>query len=141
MPEEAGGLRDWVGPLCQIAVNWNTRDRNVPLRTQFETANPDLVDEARFKALVRERLLQDPTLMAAWQGYSQDKRVMPSPYIEGRAVGYFKDVMRHGVRTHKKLVNACADFIYREACWILDHGQPPWFGAIPDPAIVTSVRI
>ena len=111
MREKAQDDSDWVDPLCQIAVNWKTRDRNLPLRTQFETANPDLVDDARFKALVRERLLQDPALMAAWQGYSEDKRVMPSPYIEGRAVGYFKDLKRQGVRTHKKLVNACADFI------------------------------
>jgi hypothetical protein len=92
----------------------------VTIRRLFEEARPDLSDRRVFEALLTARLAGDPDLIEAWQGYSWDKRSSPSPYLDGLEVGFFdhdrRDVVRHSDRAM-----ACADFVFREASWVLLH--------------------
>jgi hypothetical protein len=93
------------------------------IREAFEHADPDLSD-VRFKTVVRNRLKDDPSLIESWQNYSYDKRSSPSPYLDRNRVGFFEVVDGHpkrsAVRNHKNPTDACVDFIYREAAWVLE---------------------
>jgi hypothetical protein len=111
-----------VEALCQIALNWKTG--RLSIRQHFQNASPDLSDN-RFGAFIRAYLSRHPALINAWQGYSEDKRTAPSPYLDGRTVGFF-DVLggegRHqDVRRYQDRAKACTDFIYREAMWVLQN--------------------
>src|ERR1700737_1707173 len=86
---EDSAAPEWVGPLCQIALNWKKGDRSIV--QHFGNASPDLSDK-RFPALVRAYLSHHPALINAWQGYSEDKRTSPSPYLDRRPVGFFEGV-------------------------------------------------
>ena len=111
----------WLEPLVWIAID---RRHGPSIRELFETAQPDLSDP-RFEELVRERLANDPALIAAWQGYSDDKRTSSGPYLDRNRVGFFDisgEPRRSAVRNHKNPVDACADFIHREAASVLERG-------------------
>ena len=49
-----------------------------------------------------------------WQAYSYDKRTRPSPYLDDCEVGYL-DGKRRDVKRYEDRLDACADFIVREA--------------------------
>jgi hypothetical protein len=68
---------------------------------------------------VEQRLRRDAGLVEAWQGYSWDKRTSPSPYLDGVEVGFY-DGGRRDVATHRDEASACADFLFREASWVLN---------------------
>lgn len=106
----------WVEPLCLIAQEWNTGDRSI--RQQFERASPDLSDAARAQALIRHRLAEEPAIAEAWQIYSYEKRSRPRHYLDDCEVGYFDGKRRSVVRYDDRL-DACADFIVREARSVL----------------------
>jgi hypothetical protein len=113
---------EWVKPLCDIALNW--KKGSLSIRQHFQNASPDLSD-GRFRAFVGAHLSHRPALITAWQGYSEDKRTSPSPYLDGRKVGFFEVSDREGrrkhVRQYRDRATACADFIYREAMWVLEN--------------------
>jgi len=92
---------------------------SVLLRQLFGRASPDLSDAARAAALIRLRLGEDPALAEAWQTYSCDKR--SRPYLDDCEVGLFDGKRREVVRYEDRL-DACADFIIREARWVLGYG-------------------
>jgi len=121
---EDSAAPEWVEPLCQIALNWKKGDRSIV--QHFGNASPDLSDK-RFPALVRAYLSHHPALINAWQGYSEDKRTSPSPYLDGRTVGFFEvldgKVRHRDVRRYRDRASACADFIFREALWVLAKRQ------------------
>lgn len=86
-------------------------------------AAPD-VDDPRLESLIRARLAAEPALIDAWEAYAYDERATPSPYMDRTRVGFLS--MQHGravdedVRVHETMVDACADFIRREAAWLLE---------------------
>lgn len=62
--------------------------------------------------------------MTAWQAYSDDQRGTPSSYLRGLEVGFAdieeRKLVRRAVVRHRDQAAACADFIRREAAWVLD---------------------
>jgi hypothetical protein len=124
--EATGAKPLWLEPLVRVALDW--REGSSSIRQLFEQAAPDLSDP-RFEWLVRERLRNDPALIDAWQNYSYDKRGSPSPYLDRNRVGFFEVVgeqpTHSAVRNHKNPVDACADFIHREAAWVLERRNAP----------------
>jgi hypothetical protein len=124
MPKSSNVNEDvpgWLEPLCRIPLEFRSGPHSI--LHLFELAKPDLTD-ARFASLVRARLGRDPELIKAWQDYSYDKRTDSGPYMEEGRVGFF-DIFegqgrRSDVRNHKHLAEACVDFIYREAAWVIE---------------------
>ncbi len=70
----------WVDATCTIAESWRTS--GLSIREHFQRAAPDLGDEADFVAVVSRHLRSQPELTQAWQGYVDDKRGTPSPYLD-----------------------------------------------------------
>jgi hypothetical protein len=115
----------WVDRLCRIAFDFRTAQ--VSIRDLFVSAAPDLRDP-RLPDLLRDKLASEPPTVEAWLQYSNDKRGAPSPYMDGVEVG-FADLVngrldRRDVRRHSSGDEACADFIHREALWVLERRQP-----------------
>nr|WP_062331569.1 hypothetical protein [Herbidospora sakaeratensis] len=109
---------DWVNALCDIPLAVG----EVPVAVQMAPARPHLSDRDAFLAAVRRRLDARPELVGAWQGYSFDKRTGAGPYLDLRPgscrVGFYDDGF-HDVTVHADAAGACADFIHREAVWVL----------------------
>ncbi len=97
----------------------------------FQAAAPPLDDEDPFRAVVLEELRRRPELIEQWVHYSLDKRSVPSPYIvdgDGREatiweVGIYDIGGAYDVVRYTDGSAACADFLYREATWVL-RGKP-----------------
>jgi hypothetical protein len=67
-------------------------------------------------------------LIEAWQAYSWDKRTSSGPALEQHRVSFVVSdpiFSRLDVRQYEELVDACADFIYREAFAVLVDSSPP----------------
>jgi len=105
-----------VSGLVTIALTWRTGDRSI--RDHFAAAAPDLDDPGSLLNAIRDELVADPHLLPAWQTYSYDKRSSPSPYLDGQEVGFY-DGGSHDVVRYDDPVDACSDFICREAVWVL----------------------
>jgi hypothetical protein len=126
---------DWVDRLCQVPLTF--RAGNLSLREVFVDAGPPLCDRGLFLSAVVSWLREHPDLVDIWRGYSEDKRTGRGPYFgNGKAalevgfletevdyVGPFEAVAKKvewlDVRLHTDPVEACADFIYREAVLVL----------------------
>jgi len=111
-----------VSGLVSIAQTWRAGDHSI--RELFQVAAPELDDADSLRAAVREALTADGALLAAWQTYSYDKRSSPSPYLDGGEVGFY-DGGRHDVVTYVDPLDACADFICREAAWVVRRERTP----------------
>jgi hypothetical protein len=75
---------------------------------------------------VREVLEREPQLVDAWHNYSYDKRSTPSLYLDGTEVGFYDtEPGRSDVNTYDDALAACAEFICREAAWVL-HRTRRW---------------
>lgn len=111
---------DWVGSLCRLPLTFRGGEETI--LELFELARPYLNDQPGFLASATAQLLADVHLVDAWQRYSADKRTSKGPYFgrEGEPfeVG-FHDAGFHDVRICTDPAVACADFIYREAAWVL----------------------
>ncbi len=110
------GVPTWVESVATIAYRW--REPGTTLRSLFEDARPNLSDRRVFETSVADRLKRDPGLVDAWQTYSWDKRTSRGPYFDGLEVGFF-DRDRRDVIEHRDRASACADFLFREASWVL----------------------
>ena len=127
------GSPAWLEPLLRIPLDHRTG--TLSIRQLFERAGP-AVDDSRFPSLVRSRLSNDPDLIDAWQAYSHDKRATPNPYLDGREVGFVEILdgrpRSTDIRRYDDLADACADFINREAVWVLEErrvaGLQSWDG-------------
>jgi hypothetical protein len=111
----------WLEPLVRLPVD--LKKGGVSVVDLMRRAAPDLED-ARLESLVRARLASEPALVDAWEVYAYDQRDTPSPYMDRTKVGFLS--MENGravdedVRVHDSMVDACADFIRREAGWVLE---------------------
>ena len=105
-------VEDLVNVPVSLRVSGNS------IQTQFEAAAPDLDDVDALRQAVHEALLDHPELVDAWQTYSYDKRSSPSPYLDGSEVGFY-DQGRENIIRYDDLSAACADFICREAAWVV----------------------
>jgi hypothetical protein len=110
------GVPTWVESVATIAYRW--REPGTTVRDLFEDARPNLSDRRVFETSVADRLKRDTGLVDAWQTYSWDKRTSRGPYFDGRDVGFF-DRDRRDVIKHQDRASACADFLFREASWVL----------------------
>ena len=106
----------WVDRVCCVPRDFWGDKTIIGL---FREASPDLSDRQRFIELVSGYLDRHEELLETWQTYSYDKRSSPSPYLDGTEVGFFSGE-RTNVRRYEKSLDACADFIYREASWVLE---------------------
>ena len=88
----------------------------------FTGSGVDLRDRERFLVLIRRYLAEEPLLVEEWQRYCYDKRTSPSPYLDGREVGFY-DAGRRDVVTYDDPVDTCAAFLYREASWVLERDR------------------
>lgn len=110
----------WVERTCRIAKSWRIGAESV--REHFQRAAPDLSDEPSFLAAVRGHLRSQPELVHAWQSYVDDKRGTPSPYLDLRSaeVGWMNTRgKREDISRHDDEFDAAAQFIWREANWVL----------------------
>ena len=114
----------WVEKLCAIAFRWKTG--NASIRMLFEAASPELTNRDEFLGAVAGWLRQHPELIDEWYGYAVDKRVDRGPYFkfgdEGGCaeVGFYDPDRGYlDVMHHSDPADACADFLWREANWIL----------------------
>jgi hypothetical protein len=113
---EDNGAGRWVERLCQVPEALQAG--NLAIRAAFRQADPDLTDRVSAMALIRRHLSEKPHLVDAWQKYSYDKRSSPSPYLDQTEVGFYD----HGYEDVDKFDNradACAEFVFREAAWVL----------------------
>ena len=89
------------------------------IRDLLIAAAPDLTDYHFVIDLVRMRLGDDPSLVDDWQIYSYDKRSSPILYLDDTEVGFF-DREKKNRRTYRHPADACAQFIFAEAAWVLE---------------------
>lgn len=68
---------------------------------------------------VLSMLQHRPDMIAAWQGWSWDKRWTPSPYLDGLEVGHY-DGGSTKVRLHTSPARASADFVVAEVRWLVE---------------------
>lgn len=113
-------MTDWVGALCRLPLTF--RAGGATIMKLFEPARPCLTDRSGFLNAVTDQLRTDVHLIDAWHGYSLNKRTSRGPYFGHQAepleVGFY-DSGFHDVQIHADPAAACADFIYREAVWVL----------------------
>lgn len=100
-----------------VALFRRTDDRSI--RDLFEAAAPpqDVTYEV-LRAAVEEQVRRNPAVVEAWQTYSYDKRGTPSHYLDGTEVGFYDGAVQDVIR-HANPVDACVDFICREAQRVL----------------------
>ena len=88
----------------------------------FRQAGPDL-DAPELDGWIGSELLAVPSLRAAWQEYSYDKRGTPSPFLDGRRVGFVTVIdgraLERDVEVFESELEACTRYIQREAAWVL----------------------
>lgn len=125
MGDTPKGPPGWLERLCRIAVD--SKASSASIRELFTRAAPNLEDP-QFVERIRGRLAEEPGLIEAWQQYSYAKRGTPSPYLDGLEVGFAEMVdgklETRDVRRRSSRTEACADFIRREALWVLQRQQP-----------------
>ena len=132
---------DWVDRLCRVPLTF--RAGQMSLLEVFREPGAPLSDRAQFLRTVESWLREHPEFVEVCQRYSEDKRTGRGPYFgTGRAaleVGFLRtDVTYVGpfeaianrvecvdVRLHGDPIEACADFIYREADWVLTRPRVP----------------
>lgn len=102
--------------LIDVAAQRTSANRSI--RGLLEAADPNLDDPEALRSAIRDALFAEPEAVEAWQTYSYDKRSGPSPYLDDREVGFY-DHARTDVVRHADRLDACADFICREAFWVL----------------------
>lgn len=110
----------WVEALIRIPEQYRSGEASI--RDLFTEAAPDLSDANAFIVDVVARLRAEPTLIDRWQNYSYDKRSSPSPYLEGCEVGFY-DAGSRDVTKHEEAAEACGEFIFREANWVLNRAR------------------
>jgi hypothetical protein len=118
-------MTDWVELTCRLPLVFRTGEKSI--RQLFEPALNHLDDPATFLAAINNWLREHPDLIHAWEAYCTDKRTGRGPYFDrdSLAVGFYDPsagpvaAPNRDARLHVDPVEACADFIYREAAWVL----------------------
>jgi hypothetical protein len=114
----------WVEAICGLPLVYGSGEKSI--RQHFEPARARLGDRAAFLAAVGGWLRRHPDLIDAWQRYCEDKRTAgPCLDLQSLEVGVYEaSTGRRDVRRYANPVDCCAEFIYREAIWVLGT-QPP----------------
>ena len=107
----------WTEGLCNVALVWRTGDMSI--RERFIEADPPRDNWDELRTELERYLGRQPELVQAWQGFSDDQRGSPAPFMSGAIVGFIDDG-REDVTEHQTTVEACADFITRQTAWVLD---------------------
>jgi hypothetical protein len=108
-----------VETICILPLVYRTGEKSI--REHFEPARPHLANRPAFLSAVGARLRKQPDLIDAWQRYCQDKRTT-GPYLDvgSLEVGIYEVASGcREVSVHASPVEACADFIHREASAVL----------------------
>jgi hypothetical protein len=115
------GLRGWAAQVCHLPTAF--REGGSSIRELFEPAAAHLDDRGGFVQAVSAWLREEPALIDVWLTYSADKRAhgpflsQDSPAVE---VGFYDpESGRRDITRHSGPIEACADYIYREAAWVL----------------------
>jgi hypothetical protein len=106
----------WADRVCCVPRDFLGDQTIIGL---FREASPDLSDRQRFIELVSSYLNLHQELIETWQNYSYDKRLSPSPYLDRTEVGFYSGGHRN-VQHYEKTLDAGADFMHREATWVLE---------------------
>ncbi|MET3568179.1 hypothetical protein ABIC47_003695 [Leifsonia sp. 563] len=99
-----------VEALCGIPVT--SKGWKGSFRDLFDLALPAISDRRVTVGEMRRILADQPELIDAWEGFSEDNRSTPAPYLRGTEVGDF-DGSYSSVIIHEDRVSACIDFIFR----------------------------
>jgi hypothetical protein len=118
-------MTDWVELICCVPLGFRTGEKSI--RQLFEPALAHLDDRATFLAAINRWLREHPDLIHAWEAYCTDKRTGRGPCFDLNSVAVtFYDssagataAPHRDKRLHTDPAKACADFIYREAAWVL----------------------
>ncbi|GAC1611306.1 MAG: hypothetical protein NVS3B26_23310 [Mycobacteriales bacterium] len=110
-------MSHWADGLTTIPVRFHSGHQSLGEIFE-ESAPPPGTSLEAVRVAVAERVLDNPTLVEAWQVYSCDKRSSPSPFMDGHEVGFF-DGGKQDTATHTTPADACVDFICREMEWVL----------------------
>jgi hypothetical protein len=99
-----------VEALCDIPITssgWKGSFRDL-----FDLSSPALADRRATVGEMRRILTDQPELIDAWEGFSEDNRSTPAPYLRGNEVGDF-DGSYSSLIVHEDRVGACIDYIFR----------------------------
>jgi hypothetical protein len=110
---------DWVEMTCALPLVYRTGEKSI--RQHFEPVAAHLDDRSAFLAAVGAWLRRHPDLIDAWHQYCEDKRTT-GLYFSAKSleVGVYEVATGHSeISAHDDPVDACADFIYREAISVL----------------------
>lgn len=119
--EGGGWLADWVEQVCELPLRFRLPGSK-SMRELFSPAEAYLDDREKLIAAITPWIQAHRNLIDAWIGYSEDRRGGPAPYFlreSGSFVVGFFDGNYQDVARHTDAVEACVDYIYREASWVL----------------------
>lgn len=119
-------MANWVEEVCNLPLTFRLPENNSSMRDLLAPADAYLDDRSAFFAAITPWIQTHVNLVDAWIGYSQDRRGSPAPYFVRESgslvVGFFDSTS--GISDeihHTDEVEACVDYIYREAFWVLRH--------------------
>ncbi|HEY1388535.1 MAG TPA: hypothetical protein VGF38_08320 [Ktedonobacterales bacterium] len=118
-------LANWIEQVCNLPLRFRLPGSG-SIRDLFSPADAYLDDRLAFIAAITPWIQAHVNLVDAWIGYSEDRRGFPAPYFAREfgslVVGFFDSGTGSTDEIHHTdEVEACVDYIYREACWVLRH--------------------
>ncbi len=123
--EHDGTKANWVEQVCALPLRFRLAGSG-SIRDLFSPADAYLDDRLAFVAAVTPWVQTHRNLIDAWIGYCEDRRGSPAPYFGRDAgslvVGFYASGSGKGNEIrYTDDVEACVDYIYREASWVLRH--------------------
>jgi len=119
--EDDGRMADWVEEVSDHPLRFHLPESS-NITVLFSPADAYLDDRSAFIAAVTPWIQTHRNLVDARIDYSEDRRGFPAPYFvreSGSLVVGFFDGEYGDMARHKDEVEACVDYIYREAFWVL----------------------
>lgn len=118
-------LVNWIEQVCNLPLRFRLPGSG-SIRELFAPADAYLNDRSAFIAAITLWIQAHGNLVDAWIGYCEDRRGSPAPYFRRESgslvVGFYDS--RSGTSDeihHTDEIEACVDYIYREASWVLRH--------------------
>lgn len=105
-----------------LAARWRSPGWSGSIREEFGSFGLALDDPPSARSAVRSALALRPGLVADWRAYGADRRGAPAPAISGTTVSSFQpdaSPPEVDVVHHVDEVAAVADYVVREAFWVL----------------------
>jgi hypothetical protein len=124
--EDSERMADWVEEVCDLPLTFRLPENKSSIRDLLSPADAYLDDRSAFIAAVTPWIQTHKRLIDAWMGYCEDRRGFPAPYFVrdsgSLVVGFFDSTSGTSDEIHHTdEVDACVDYIYREASWVLRH--------------------